>query len=141
LSTSPGLVARVLERIVADGSPTRIPQEKRTGTSDDGAERRRDPRLSTSWLVEVWLHEDVFATGCVVDVSTRGLCVKTSDTAGNVMRTGELCRLKIHTDSGVLACTGEIRNIDQRGIQFEVREPSAPWWPAANTPGDHPTDA
>jgi PilZ domain len=130
-----------LRGIVADGSPTRIPEEETTGTTGAGTERRRAPRLSASWLVEVWLHDDVFATGCVVDVSPRGLCVKTSDTAGNVMRTGELCRLKIHTDSGVLACTGEIRNIDQRGIQFEVREGSAPWVPTANTPGDHPSEA
>ncbi|PYN11243.1 MAG: hypothetical protein DME06_12355 [Candidatus Rokuibacteriota bacterium] len=126
--------------MVADGSPTRNPQ-KTTGTTGGGAERRRDPRLSVSWLVEVWLHDDVFATGCVVDVSTRGLCVKTSDTAGNVMRPGEFCRLKIHTDSGVFACTGEIRNIDQRGIQFEVKESSAPWLPTAITPGDHPSEA
>ncbi len=108
--------------IVADESLTRIIEPNTTDSTGGGAERRRDPRLSVSWSVEVWLHEDVFATGCAVDVSAHGLCVKTSDTAGAVLRRGELCRLKIHTDSGEFVCTGEIQNIGQRGIQFEVRD-------------------
>jgi hypothetical protein len=106
---------------MTDRPYTRITRLNPTDSAD-GVERGRDPRLAGFWLVEVWLHEDVFASGSVVDVGSQGLCVKTSETAGNVMRRGELCRLKIHTEAGVVVCTGEIRSIDPQGIRFEVRE-------------------
>jgi hypothetical protein len=106
---------------MTDGPYTGITRLSPTD-APDGVGRGGDPRLSGMWLVEVWLHEDVFASGSVVDMGPKGLRVKTSETAGNVMRLGEFCRLKIHTDAGVIVCTGEIRSIDLRGVQFEVPE-------------------
>lgn len=87
-----------------------------------GEERRRHPRQPVSWTVQLWLAEDVFAIGRAANASLHGICVIASKRVGAFLKPGVPYSLEVHAGTDVLACTGEIRNVDERGIGFEVRE-------------------
>src|SRR5689334_5108229 len=79
-----------------------------------------------SWSVRVWLHQDVFFTGCAIGASARAMRIKTSDKVAAFVSPGDLCQLEIDTTRGVICCTAEIRRADREGVDFEIRESLPP---------------
>jgi class 3 adenylate cyclase len=85
-----------------------------------GAERRRHARRPVAWPVRVWLGERCFEVRAV-DASMYGL--RLADIPGDALHVGAACRLEITTDTGIFACTAEIRNLGPDSAGVETKDP------------------
>jgi class 3 adenylate cyclase len=84
-------------------------------------ERRRHARRPVSWPVRLWIGEDAFH-GRVVDASVYGICVATVPMA--LLDMGKSYRLDVTlAGGGELRCVAEVRNLGDRGIGMETKEP------------------
>lgn len=108
---------------MAERQRTEVPSIGKVRAPEAEMECRPQP---VSWSVRVWLHEDVFFTGCAIDASARAMRIKTSDKVAAFVSPGDLCRLEIDTTLGVLCRTAEIRRADRQGVDFEIRESLPP---------------
>ena len=108
---------------MAERQRTEAPSIGNVRAPEDETECRPHP---VSWSVRVWLHEDVFFTGCAIGASARAMRIKTSDKVAAFVSPGDLCRLEIDTRLGVLCCAAEIRGADRQGVDFDISESLPP---------------
>jgi class 3 adenylate cyclase len=98
-----------------------VPAAREPAAAQAFAARRRHARRPVLWSVRVWIGQESFE-GRAVDASLHGIHLAAVPTA--LMEVGKSYRLDILTDaSGEFSCLAEVRNITDRGVGLETKEP------------------
>ena len=101
-----------------------IPEELEPAAAREFVERRRHPRRPVSWPIRVWIGQDSF-DGHAVDASIYGICLATVPT--HLLKIGTSYRVEILIDGhGQFPCIAEVRNLSDRGVGMETKEPLPP---------------
>jgi class 3 adenylate cyclase len=82
-------------------------------------DHRRHPRRPASWQVVVWVGDEVFV-GNVADASRHG--IRVTEIPPGILKVGESYRLSLRRGQDEVACSGEVRRIDDHGVGIETSQ-------------------